>query len=190
MALTLPVASYVGQLYTLGLNTWQWDGVAWTIQSNTSVSYSAITATGTITAAQFAGPLTGAVTGNVTGNLTGNVTGNLTGNVTGNVTGNLTGTATSANGLTNSVNINGVAFNGASNITVTADANTLTGTTLKNTILTSSLTSVGTLGSLTVTNRLQANSITLNNGVITANKAVIGGSDIRAFAIAMGAALS
>ncbi len=46
--------------------------------------------------------------------------------------------------------INGVDFNGSAPITVTADANTLSGTTLKSTVVTSSLTSVGVLGSLAV----------------------------------------
>lgn len=41
--------------------------------------------------------------------------------------------------------INGVAFNGSTNIVVTAAAGTLTGTTLNGTVVTSSLTSVGTL---------------------------------------------
>lgn len=49
-----------------------------------------------------------------------------------------------------SVNINGVAFDGSADITVTAAAGTLTGTTLKSTVVTSSLTSVGTLTGLSV----------------------------------------
>ena len=98
------------------------------------------------------------------GNLTGNVTGNLTGNVTGNVTGNA-GTSTK---LASSVNINGVAFDGSQSITITAAATTvaasgITGATLPATLLTSSLTTVGTLGSLTVT------------GAINANGGVVGG---------------
>lgn len=44
-------------------------------------------------------------------------------------------------------NINGVSFDGTADITVTADANTLSGTTLKSTIVNSSLTSVGTITS-------------------------------------------
>lgn len=41
--------------------------------------------------------------------------------------------------------INGTTFDGSTNITVTADANTLTNTTLHSTVVTSSLTSVGTI---------------------------------------------
>jgi len=60
-------------------------------------------------------------------------------------------TATSATKLTTARNINGVAFDGTKDITITstADAGTLTGTTLKSTVLSSSLTSVGTIASLT-----------------------------------------
>lgn len=47
-------------------------------------------------------------------------------------------------------NINGVYFDGTNDITVSASANTLTGTTLANNVLFSSLTTVGTLSSLTV----------------------------------------
>jgi hypothetical protein len=59
--------------------------------------------------------------------------------------------ATSATKLTTARNINGVAFDGTKDITVTsiADAGTLTGTILKSTVIGSSLTSVGTIASLT-----------------------------------------
>lgn len=54
-------------------------------------------------------------------------------------------TIVSAPKLTTARNINGVAFDGTANITVTAAAGTLTGTTLNSTVVTSSLTSVGTI---------------------------------------------
>ena len=57
----------------------------------------------------------------------------------------------SAATLTTARNINGVAFNGSADITVTAAAGTLTGATLASGVTASSLTSVGTLSSLTVT---------------------------------------
>ena len=59
-------------------------------------------------------------------------------------TGNA-GTATKL--ASNGAEINGVAFDGDSNITVTAAANTLSGTSLKSTVVGSSLTSVGTITS-------------------------------------------
>ena len=78
-------------------------------------------------------------------NFTGALTGNVTGNVTGDLTGNLTGNASTATKLAATKNINGVPFDGSANITITADANTLTGTTLASNVLSSSLTSVGTI---------------------------------------------
>ena len=61
-------------------------------------------------------------------------------------------TAATATKLATARNINGVSFDGSADITVNADAATLTGTTLKSTVTGSSLTSVGTLDNLTVTN--------------------------------------
>jgi hypothetical protein len=75
------------------------------------------------------------------------LTGNVTGNVTGDVTGNVSGSAGSV-----------------------AAAN-ITGTTLAATVVTSSLTSVGTLGSLSVTNLVTAKNYSgqvRNLGTITA----------------------
>jgi hypothetical protein len=82
-----------------------------------------------------------------TGNLTGNVTGNVTGNLTGDVTGNLTGNASTATKLAATKNINGIPFDGSIDITVGAASNTLTGTTLASNVVSSSLTSVGTITS-------------------------------------------
>lgn len=92
---------------------------------------------------------------NVTGDLTGDVFGTLIGNLqaadntiafsaqtktfTGNFTGNLTGNATTATRLLNSVNINGVAFNGTSSIVV----NDETKLSLNGGILTGALTLSG-----------------------------------------------
>jgi hypothetical protein len=62
-----------------------------------------------------------------------------------NIIGNLTGNASTATTLATSRNINGTAFNGSADITIAADANTLTGTTLASNVISSSLTSVGTI---------------------------------------------
>ena len=64
----------------------------------------------------------------------------------------ITGNAATATKLATARNINGVSFDGSGDITLNADAGTLTGTSLKSTITGSSLTSVGTLTNLTVTN--------------------------------------
>ena len=78
------------------------------------------------------------------------------------------GTASTATKLAATKNINGVAFDGSADITITAiaDAGTLSGTTLNGTILNSSLTSVGTLASLTVTNPITG-SVTGNAATAT-----------------------
>ena len=131
----------------------------------------------------------GTITGNllITGTLgvTGLIT--ATGGVSGNVTGNLTGNASTATALATARNINGVSFNGTADITVTAAAGTLTGSTLASGVTASSLTSVGTLTSLAVSGNLAVDTNTLfvdaaNNrvGVGTATPAstldVVGGN--------------
>ena len=77
------------------------------------------------------------------------ITGSINGNATTATTATTAGTATTATKLAATKNINGVAFDGSADIiiTATADAGTLTGTTLKSTVTGSSLTSVGTITS-------------------------------------------
>lgn len=87
-------------------------------------------------------------------------------NFAGSLTGTVTGNAGSATVLQTARLINGVSFNGSADITVTAAAGTLTGTTLKSTVVNSSLTSVGTLNTLTV------------NGLVTANDEITAVGDI------------
>jgi hypothetical protein len=135
-----------------------------------------ITGTGAI-AGIFTGDLTGNVTGNAdtatkiasitnsdivqltsTQTLTNKTltsptitgTGAIAGTFTGDLTGNVIGNAGTATKLAATKNINGVAFDGSADITVTAAAETLSGTTLKSTVTGSSLTSVGILVALEV----------------------------------------
>ena len=73
---------------------------------------------------------------------------NLT--VTNEISGDINGSAassTTAERLATARSINGVSFDGSGNVTVTAAANTLTGTTLASNVVGSSLTSVGTISS-------------------------------------------
>jgi hypothetical protein len=126
--------------------------VATKVNSNIRVNPS----TGALYSTVFYGPLVGDVTGNITGNISGSST-------------STTGNAATATALQTARNINGVSFNGTSNITVTADANTLSGTTLKSTVVTSSLTSVGTLTGLTV-----SGSTTFQNGISVTNGLIAG----------------
>ena len=79
----------------------------------------------------------------------------------------ISGTAAKATVLATTRAINGVNFDGSGPITVTADATTLTGTSLKSTVLGSSLTSVGTLGALTVSGASATGALTVT-GAITA----------------------
>lgn len=100
---------------------------------------------GTITADQFIGPLTGNVTA-ISGTST------FYSLVANNIQGfTFSGLAAQASTLTPGRAINGVQFNGSQDITVTAAAGTLSGATLASGVVNSSLTSVGTLAGVSVT---------------------------------------
>ena len=100
---------------------------------------------GTITADQFIGPLTGNVTA-ISGTST------FYSLVANNIQGfTFSGLAAQASILAPGRAINGVQFNGSQDITVTAAASTLSGTTLSPGVVNSSLTSVGTLAGVAVT---------------------------------------
>lgn len=101
------------------------------------------------------------------------------------ITGTLSGTASSANKLTTSRKINEVSFDGSADITIAADANTLTGTTLASNVVASSLTSVGVIssgtwsGSVISSNKGGAGTV---SGLLKANgsgvvSAAVAGSD-------------
>ena len=96
---------------------------------NATVTGSSLTSVGTLTNLTVTNPIVGSVTGSST---------------------STTGNAATATKLAASKNINGVAFDGNADITVTAAAGTLTGATLNSTVTGSSLTSVGSLVSLEV----------------------------------------
>ncbi len=82
---------------------------------------------------------------------------------------NTTGSAAT---LTTARSINGVSFNGSADITVTAAAGTLTGTTLASGVTASSLTSVGTLNGLTVSKSTTGTALSIT----AANAAPYGGT--------------
>lgn len=87
------------------------------------------------------------------------------------------GNAATATALATARAINGVNFDGTAAITVTAAAGTLSGNTLASGVTASSLTSVGTLGSLTVTNPItgsvSGNAGTVTNGVYTTDTGTV-----------------
>ncbi len=84
-------------------------------------------------------------------------------------TGSLTGNASTATILQTSRNINGVAFNGSTDITITVNANNLIGTNLASTIVNSSLTSVGTLTSLNISGQATLGGTVSVQGEATVN---------------------
>jgi hypothetical protein len=98
----------------------------------------------------------GTITANIIGNLSGNVNAESGTSsfdvVTANtfIGANLTGNARTATRLQNAREINGVRFDGTENVTISADASTLTGSVLNSTVTLSNLTQVGILTSLTV----------------------------------------
>lgn len=134
---------------------------AYLANSSITVNDTAVSLGGSATVTANAATLTGTVLNStvVASSLTsvGNIT---TGTWSGSViqpayiaTLNQTTTGSAAS-LTTSRNINGVAFNGTADITVTANAATLTGATLNATVVASSLTSVGNLTALTASGNI------------------------------------
>jgi hypothetical protein len=99
-----------------------------------------------------AGTISATFVGDVTGNVTANSGISVFNTVQANqfVGAQLSGNASTATRLATARTINGVNFDGTNNITVTASATTLTGTTLNSGITLSSLNQVGTLNSLNV----------------------------------------
>jgi len=129
-------------LTTLGtITTGVWNG---TVVANsflatalTGKTYNGLTLTSATVGFTIAG---GTTSKTLTVSNTADVSGTNTGDQT-----SVTGNAGTATALQTARNINGVAFDGTANITVTAAAGTLTGTTLNSSVVTSSLTSLGTI---------------------------------------------
>jgi hypothetical protein len=128
MAINFPSSPTVNDTLAVGTDTWKWNGTTWEVQPIVSPSFNDVT-----------------------------VSGSVIGNTQGTHTGAVVGNATTATTLQTARSINGVSFNGSQNITVPSAAGTLTGSALSATVIQSSLTSVGTLNNLTVTNDITAN---------------------------------
>jgi len=135
--------------------------------SNTvwSVNASSNNGIGTIVARDSGGDFAaGTITADLIGDVTGNVTATSGTSRFNTVEANtfigqqLTGNAFSSTKLRTPRNINGVAFDGTADITVTASARTLTDTALPNTVVNSNLSTVGTLTSLSVLGNITVNS--------------------------------
>ena len=111
-----------------------------------------------------AGLITADLAGDVTGSITG-ATGTFSGTVTASrfVGATLSGNSLTATELQTPRNINGVAFNGSKDITVPASARTLTDTTIANSVIYSSLQTVGTLAGLSVTGTATVDNVTITS---------------------------
>ena len=106
--------------------------------------------------------------GTITADLVGDVTGNVTAasgtssfdivTATAFIGATLTGNSSTTTRLVTPRDINGVAFDGTADITVTADAFTLTGTAIANQVVSSNLERVGTLVELDVDTKVNINS--------------------------------
>ena len=104
---------------------------------------------------------------------------NTTGNAafaTTATTATTAGTSSTATKLAITRKINNVAFDGSADITITADAGTLTGATLNSTVTNSSLTSVGTLTNTIISGKLVvgATSAASNSAVLEASSTTQG----------------
>jgi hypothetical protein len=124
-----------------------------TATTNTTLtSLSNLATVGTITSGVWSGTSVAVEKGG-TGLISSGTNGQV---LTSTGSGTLTWTtpSTTATKLTTARKINNVDFDGSGDITVTADAGTLTGTTIKSTVTGSSLTSVGTLTSATVNGKV------------------------------------
>ena len=130
------------------------------VSFNGTADITVTAAAGTLSGATLAAGVTASSLTSVgtLGSLT--VTNPITGSVTGS-SGSTTGNAATATTLQTARNINGVSFNGSADITVTAAAGTLSGSTLASGVTASSLTSVGTLTSLGVSGNLTVDTNTL-----------------------------
>jgi hypothetical protein len=146
--------------YIVGSN---FDG---TNETTWSVNASSENAIGKVVARNSAG---GFSAGTINADLVGNVTGNVTSSGTSNfnivraaqfIGPTLSGNADTATQLQTARTINGVSFNGSANITITANAQTLTGTYINAGVTESSLVAVGTLRELSIANA----GITLGSG--------------------------
>lgn len=170
------ISSYLGALYIF-------NGTAWVTVGNPlsdSTSTTSSTTGASSTAVKAAYDLAAAALPKSGGTMSGNIAmggGNISGGGTFTATsfvGALTGNASTATTLATARNINGVAFDGSADITVTAAAGTLSGNTLNSGVTASSLTSVGTLASLTTSGDVTVGgNLTVNGTTTTVNSTTI-----------------
>jgi len=174
---TLPsnvVSSSLTSVGTIASGTWQGTAIANSYIA-TGLDVGKLTSGTTLPSNVVSSSLTSVGT---LANLT--VTNPITGSVTGS-SGSTTGNAATATALQTARNINGVSFNGTADITVTAAAGTLTGSTLASGVTDSSLTSLGTLSSLTVSGTATVGKIVPTANTVTGNGMYLPASDTLAW---------
>jgi hypothetical protein len=168
MAINFPNNPTLNQTFTSGSNSWIWNGASWEVKPVTSPSFTNVTISSIDSADSSAISIDTKAVFQTDVDIKNDLS--VTGTVTadkfaGNVVGNLTGNATTASTLANARTINGISFNGGSNITVPANASTLTGTAINNTVVDSNLSTVGVLTELEV-----SGDITADANVVVATK--------------------
>ena len=150
---------------------------------STSQTVNGVALSGNITVAAAAGTLTGStLASSVTASSLTSV-GTLTGlTVTNPIAGSITGNAGTATALQTARTINGVAFDGTANITIssTAAAGTLTGTTLAANVVSSSLTSAagGAFGTNAYTSTAYVPQTTTVNGHALSSNVTVTPTDL------------
>jgi hypothetical protein len=168
MAINFPNNPTLNQTFTNGSDSWIWNGTAWEVKPVTSPSFTKVTVSVIDSADSSAISITPKAifqTDVDVGNAL-SVVGDVTATkFVGRVVGNVTGNADTASTLATSINVNGVAFNGSTDVTVPSAANTLTGTAINTTVVDSNLSTVGTLTTLEV-----AGDITADANIVVAAK--------------------
>ncbi len=161
------VSSSLTSVGTIATGVWSGTAIAdgKIASALTGKTYNGLTLTALSTGFTIAG---GTTSKTLTVPLDASVSGTNTGDQT-----TISGNAATATALQTARNINGVSFDGTADITVAAAAGTLTGATLASGVLASSLTSVGTLASLTVTATISG-SINGNAATVTTNANLTG----------------
>ena len=147
-------------------------GTLQTTAQNTIASASALATVGTITTGTWSG-LFGAVSGaNLTSLTAANLTGTIPSAILGNSTVYVGTTAIALNRTTALQSLTGVSIDGAAG---SVAASAITGTTLPTAVVTSSLTTVGTLTSLAATGVIRTTGIVYANAAVASTSSATGG---------------
>jgi hypothetical protein len=168
MAINFPNNPVLNQTLTSGSNSWVWNGSSWEVKPVASPSFTniSVSSINSSDSSEISVSTKAAFQSDVTIKNDLSVTGTATADrFVGTVVGNVVGNSSTASTLATARTINGVGFNGGSNITVPANASTLTGTAINTTVVDSNLSTVGVLTELEV-----SGDITADANVVVATK--------------------